>query len=403
MTDSGPAKKRAPRTAHIDLDALLFAHAGPALVLDPVGCILAANAPAVQLLTGATHPALERRAFNDFLAPYSLARWQDLLNRIVTDHVDVRGTLDLIDPAHDDGQQLDGYRVEFAGRPIMQARRLAAVHAVLRAVLPRAPQPEEHQEYEHVLRGHARRLDALNSVTALVSQSLDPDEAVQAALHTTLAVMQADAGAVTLTDPATGDLVFKVQQGWRPSPLEAEPLRLQAGLCNQVVRSNRPLTVGGLTPDTRLAASEFGGQAAQSLALAPMHMRGKALGVLSVMTFTPRHFTDDEVSILCAIADQVGVAVENAQLYQAEQRQRRLAEALRQVALVLNSTLDLATVLELIVGQLKSVVPYDSVSVVLKEDGRYDLVVAHGYSGDMTEIGAIDQRELPTTQYLLHH
>lgn len=268
---------------------------------------------------------------------------------------------------------------------------------------PRPSPPEEHPEYEHVLRGHVRRLEALNSVTALISQSLDPDEAVRAALRTTLAVMPADAGAVILTDPATGDLVFKVQIGWRPVTPATEPLRLPAGqgLCAQVAHSDQPLTVDDLTPDPRLSMSEFGDQAARALALAPLHARGKALGVLSVMTFTPRHFTDDEVSLLCAIADQVGVAVENAQLYQAEQRQRRLAEALRQVALVLNSTLDLATVLDLIVEQLKSVVPYDSVSVVLKEEGRYTLVVAHGYSGDMTALVELDHGELPGIQQLL--
>jgi GAF domain-containing protein len=403
MTDSGPARKRAPRTAVLDLDALLFAHAGPALVLDPTGCILAANDPAAQLLVGASGPTLVRRAFADFLAPDSLVRWQDWLKRIVTDRVDVRGLLDLINPAHDNGRPLDGCRVEFAGRPLRLARRAktAAVHAVLRAVQPRASHPEEHPEYEHVLRGHVRRLEALNSVTTLVSQSLDPDEAVQAALRTTLAVMPADAGAVILTEPATGALVFKVQIGWRPVALAAEPLRLQAGLCHQVIRSNRPMTVGGLTPDARLSKSEFGDQAACALALAPMHARGKVLGVLSVMTFTLRQFTDDEVRLLCVLADQVGLAVENAQLYQAEQRQRRLAEALRQVALVLNSTLDLAAVLELIVEQLKSVVPYNSVSIVLKEDGRYRLVVTRGYNGDVTALVELDHGELPAIQEML--
>ena len=237
MTDSGRTPKRTSRPAAtaeppLDLDALLFAQAGPALVLDRSGCILKANLPAGQLLAGAAEADITRSDFSTFLEPYSQTRWQDLLNRLVSDRVEALGTLDLIDPTRADGRQLDAQRVEFAGRPIVRGRRVAAVHASLRAVQAREPRPAELPE-----------------------------------------------------------------------------------------------------------------------------------------------------------ADQ--------------QRSQRLAEALRQVALVLNSTLDLATVLELIVGQLKSVVPYNSVSVLLDEEGRYELAVAHGQAYDLSLLSNVDYRSLPTTRQLL--
>jgi signal transduction histidine kinase len=49
---------------------------------------------------------------------------------------------------------------------------------------------------------------------------------------------------------------------------------------------------------------------------APMRARGRVLGVLSVVRAAKRSFGAEEVKLLASIADEVGVAVENARLYQ---------------------------------------------------------------------------------------
>jgi PAS domain S-box-containing protein len=47
-----------------------------------------------------------------------------------------------------------------------------------------------------------------------------------------------------------------------------------------------------------------------------MHARGRVVGVLSVMNYAPYQFADEEITVLRAIADQVGVALDNARLYE---------------------------------------------------------------------------------------
>ena len=47
-----------------------------------------------------------------------------------------------------------------------------------------------------------------------------------------------------------------------------------------------------------------------------MRARGRVLGVLSVVGKSGQQFAEEEVVLLDAIADQVGVAVENGFLYQ---------------------------------------------------------------------------------------
>ena len=64
-----------------------------------------------------------------------------------------------------------------------------------------------------------------------------------------------------------------------------------------------------------------------------MKAKGNVLGVMSVIGPVGKKFDEEEVSLLASIADQVGVAVENAQLYKqaeelaiAEERQRMARE-----------------------------------------------------------------------------
>ena len=67
-----PARKRAAPVAwsSSDAEALLFAHAGPALVLDAQGGVQTANAPALELLglTSLAELSLLGRPFSDFLS-----------------------------------------------------------------------------------------------------------------------------------------------------------------------------------------------------------------------------------------------------------------------------------------------------------------------------------------------
>jgi len=64
---------------------------------------------------------------------------------------------------------------------------------------------------------------------------------------------------------------------------------------------------------------------------------------------------------------------------EAERRQRDLAEALRQTGVVLNTSLDLDSVLDRLLEEIGRVVPYDSGSVLLVNDGVARIVRMRGY------------------------
>ena len=124
----------------------------------------------------------------------------------------------------------------------------------------------------------------------------------------------------------------------------------------------------------------------QSMMLIPLLIRGEAIGSFSVNTNqADRIFSPDELKLAETIAGQLAGAIENVRLFEEEQRQRRIAESLREVSTILNSSLDLETVLTKIMEQLKRVIDYDSGGVFLQEEG--DLVLLSGAGIDDEYLG----------------
>jgi diguanylate cyclase (GGDEF)-like protein len=84
----------------------------------------------------------------------------------------------------------------------------------------------------------------------------------------------------------------------------------------------------------------------KSLALYPLVHRERNVGVMAVDSFQDFvHFPTEEIETLAAIARQAAVVIENASLFEQEQKQRRRAEALLHVVGAASSSLSLQKVI----------------------------------------------------------
>ncbi len=200
------------------------------------------------------------------------------------------------------------------------------------------------------VRPHDNTLAALNALAAIASTTLDVDEVLRQALTLALETVGVEAGAISVLDENTNELVFRVQQGWQVHDFAAQSVRVPAdqGLSGTVVATGQPVVTGDVSNDQRVVIDKFRREGIQAMALAPMRSRGRVLGVLGVMDYTPHEFSPQEITVISAIADQIGIAFDNAQLL--EQANRRVEElsALQTTSMEVSSTLDLWTALETI-------------------------------------------------------
>jgi len=228
-------------------------------------------------------------------------------------------------------------------------------------------------------RRRAEELAALNVVAARLGQSLELQEVLEATMEEVIRALNVEASAISLVDEETGELVLCAQQGLHYFHLNTR-IPLGKGLSGHVVRTGEVLITGDVSGDPRLAVPEFAQEHVQAMALVPMHCRGKVVGVLSAMSHAPHEFTDREIALLRAIANQVGVAVENARLFEAERAQRQMAETLRSIATVLTSSLEFGAVLDRLLKHLKRLVSYDRATVLLLEEDRLQVAAVQGYN-----------------------
>ncbi|NJN37111.1 MAG: PAS domain S-box protein [Nitrospiraceae bacterium] len=90
----------------------------------------------------------------------------------------------------------------------------------------------------------------------------------------------------------------------------------------------------------------------------------------------------------------------------AEREQRLLAEALRDTASALNSTLELGEVMERILSNISRIVQMESASVMLIEDGVARIVGQRGYPPDLLhglEARRYYLEEMPTLRWMFEH
>jgi signal transduction histidine kinase/CheY-like chemotaxis protein len=142
------------------------------------------------------------------------------------------------------------------------------------------------------------------------------------------------------------------------------------------------LAQGGVVAlDPSTPGSDNGHQVRVRAALAaPIKLRDQIIGVLDLQeTEESRYWTDDEVALVQAVSDQVALALENARLLEAEQQQRQAAEALREAAVVLSSTLEFDELAQRILDQIGQVIPSDARNLMLVEGDYVRVVNSTGY------------------------
>jgi GAF domain-containing protein/ActR/RegA family two-component response regulator len=140
----------------------------------------------------------------------------------------------------------------------------------------------------------------------------------------------------------------------------------------EVWRAGRAVWSADAHADPRWRREWIEGVPPHSVALASATAHGEPVGVLFCVWWrTGRVFTESEIRLLEAVARQVGLAMENADLARQREARLRETEALLSVSRALTSTLDLPSLLRALLRHVNRAIEADSVGVwTLGADGE---------------------------------
>jgi signal transduction protein with GAF and PtsI domain len=132
---------------------------------------------------------------------------------------------------------------------------------------------------------------------------------------------------------------LKATQAIDPVYVKDRVLNLNEGVVGFIASTNKPLMVEDVLKEPRFKEKEM----ARKLGLVsmlgvPLHVReDKVIGVLDCFTVKPYEFSETEVNLITAVANQAAVAIENTQLMvktkviEEELEKRKLIERAKEV------------------------------------------------------------------------
>jgi len=237
------------------------------------------------------------------------------------------------------------------------------------------------------LRRRADQLALIAEVSNAVTSSLD----LSKVMHKTAKLIHKKFGYpyvhMFTVHPNRRQIIYEAGSGTRSKKQEgyAIPLDAPRGIIPWVARTGEFVLANDVSQDDRYIDSPFPPANVRSELCAPLLFDQDIVGILDVQSDKLNAFTEDDRLIFEAVADNIATAIHNADLYSSEQWRRRIADSLREVAVLLSANVGVEQVLDAILAELNNTLPVDVSAIWLFEDGDLYLAAVNGCSVDRLE------------------
>jgi len=209
----------------------------------------------------------------------------------------------------------------------------------------------------------ASRLKTINATTKVLIQSLELEEILNSVLDKILAAMEIESAGIYLLDQETEELTLAAHRN-----LPAEVVGAADGLKSAALLANHD--------HLRYQLS------------VPLRSKGRANGILVLASPEPRASLRREVKLVTTICNEVGVVVENAQLFQDIARQLEVTRCVCEVVEEINIELELDRVLPKVMRIAEELAEADAGVVALWDEER-DVITypyLHNFPGELTQV-----------------
>ncbi len=198
-----------------------------------------------------------------------------------------------------------------------------------------------HMTLERRVEERTHALAALNTIAAVVSRSLDLKEIMNDALDKTMQVLGMEMGMAyrlekhkeDVTEATTGEYPFLKPMAFRGMSEEflhhVNVLPLRGTMLEKAAATGQPVVWGeGECPSVELRQA-LGSEGVKLGISVPLMVKGNLVGAMVLTTRKMRQVQPEELALLAAVGQQVGVAVENARLYDQAEQAAAIAERSR--------------------------------------------------------------------------
>ncbi|MFP3854137.1 MAG: GAF domain-containing protein [Anaerolineales bacterium] len=180
---------------------------------------------------------------------------------------------------------------------------------------------EASQARARELKARNRELAAINSLARAMSEHGDIETILSRALSEVLAVTGMPAGEIFLINEATGKLQMASHAGADQQEFHTiEQFDIGQGIPGRVVESGEPFITSDLSKEKAYLRKEVIELGYRTFICIPIRIKGTVIGTLDLASKSDAATSEREIALLETIGHQIGVAVENARLYEEIER-----------------------------------------------------------------------------------
>ncbi len=225
----------------------------------------------------------------------------------------------------------------------------------------------------------ADQLAMLNEVSIAISNLKELGNIFNLILEQVKQHFQLDVFFIALYSEKTGKLSFPLM--FDGGKLWQEPEREldQAQRVAQVIRSGEPLLWNRSEDEVQTAArtdNRVGdpSRVAASILITPLRVGEKAIGAISVQSYTADAYAGEQLMLLSALSHQIVIAIENARLFEATRQNAQSLLTLNEIGRAVSELTNLPTLLEEIYQQARKIIPLDAFYVGLYQPNSDEIV-----------------------------
>ena len=190
------------------------------------------------------------------------------------------------------------------------------------------------------------RLNSLYRINSSLNRTLDLQEILQMVLDRAIDLLDAKKGSILLMDPGREFLKIFLAHGLPEEIIKNSHVIMGQGIAGWVAKEGKPQLLKKGVKDDRSSVNKAASKLASAISV-PMICIDQVVGVLNVSDKSnDRDFTEEEMDLLQALADNAASAIRNARLYEKVQRKVEELSALFKLSTAIVSSLNRKEVLQ---------------------------------------------------------
>ena len=240
---------------------------------------------------------------------------------------------------------------------------------------------EREEQLEQALgeaRDHSAKLAGLVTLSEAALSSVHLSEVLKSLLESAASFAGADLGFISTLDPVGEQLAVRATYGLDPGMTGKLAARVGEGIVGRAFAGGYIAVSEDLAVDGRFAPPELRAVGTRTLISLPLVAGGKPLGMMTLGTFSPHHYTEEERDSLSVAADRVAAVVERSSMASELSRDRDLLGLMDAISKDLGTRAGVSGIYASMIEHAARIVGFDSANLMAwhPQAGEFEVIAA---------------------------